>query len=214
LAGKGLGNQFDQSRWSTSLHGVCVCVCVRASTRSAGFTHACHRDAGQVFALEVMLDTQPRPRPLLFDGMDSAQRVHVALDTISPASLTQSPPRTTASSSRTRGVYAVLLACLVCSPLFVYFRDCPLREHCPYRHVTGVKTAVCKHWMRGLCKKGDDCEYLHEYDRARMPPCHFFETYSTNTTTKCPPKSSLHRLYTPTHRNMLERGLRVSARGP
>ncbi|VDK76150.1 unnamed protein product [Onchocerca ochengi] len=23
---------------------------------------------------------------------------------------------------------------------------------------------VCKHWLRGLCKKGDQCEFLHEYD--------------------------------------------------
>ena len=23
---------------------------------------------------------------------------------------------------------------------------------------------VCKHWLRGLCKKGDQCEFLHEYN--------------------------------------------------
>lgn len=30
---------------------------------------------------------------------------------------------------------------------------------------------VCKHWLRGLCKRGDDCDFLHVYDPARMPQC-------------------------------------------
>merc|ERR1719350_1833247 len=25
--------------------------------------------------------------------------------------------------------------------------------NCPFRHVRGDKTIVCKHWLRGLCKK-------------------------------------------------------------
>lgn len=36
---------------------------------------------------------------------------------------------------------------------------------------------VCKHWLRGLCKKGDDCEFLHEYDMAKMPECYFFSKF-------------------------------------
>lgn len=31
-----------------------------------------------------------------------------------------------------------------------------------------------KHWLRGLCKKGDQCDYLHRYDLSQMPECHFF----------------------------------------
>jgi|TARA_B100000524_G_C23641273_1_gene366757 cleavage and polyadenylation specificity factor subunit 4 len=23
------------------------------------------------------------------------------------------------------------------------------------------KKVVCKHWLRGLCKRGDDCDFLH-----------------------------------------------------
>ena len=45
---------------------------------------------------------------------------------------------------------------------------------CPYRHIRGDKTVVCKHWLRGLCKKGDGCEFLHEYDMAKMPECYFY----------------------------------------
>jgi len=41
--------------------------------------------------------------------------------------------------------------------------------------ITGKRrTVVCKHWLRGLCKKGDLCDYLHEYDEDKMPICQFY----------------------------------------
>ncbi|KAJ9130898.1 mRNA 3'-end-processing protein yth-1 [Coniochaeta hoffmannii] len=66
--------------------------------------------------------------------------------------------------------------------------QCPLKTRCPERHVGGPAqaattsssgappfgTLVCKHWLRGLCKKGDGCEFLHEYNLRRMPECNFF----------------------------------------
>ena len=36
------------------------------------------------------------------------------------------------------------------------------------------RTVVCKHWLRGLCKKGEMCDYLHEYDEDKMPVCQFY----------------------------------------
>lgn len=33
---------------------------------------------------------------------------------------------------------------------------------------------VCKHWLRGLCKKNLNCEFLHEYNLRKMPECLFF----------------------------------------
>lgn len=36
---------------------------------------------------------------------------------------------------------------------------------------------MCKHWLRGLCKKGDDCEFLHEFDMTKMPECFFYSKY-------------------------------------
>ena len=36
---------------------------------------------------------------------------------------------------------------------------------------------VCKHWLRGLCKKGDACEFLHEYNLRRMPECWWYAKY-------------------------------------
>ncbi|KAJ7069883.1 hypothetical protein C8F01DRAFT_1016080 [Mycena amicta] len=74
---------------------------------------------------------------------------------------------------------------------------CPLGPlHCPLRHTlpsiqnfqpakqlpTHARerdrlTTVCKHWLRGLCKKGDACEFLHEYNLRRMPECWWFAKY-------------------------------------
>lgn len=68
---------------------------------------------------------------------------------------------------------------------------CPLKTRCPDRHAPpapgkdGAHTTtssssppfgslVCKHWLRGLCKKGEGCEFLHEYNLRRMPECNFF----------------------------------------
>jgi cleavage and polyadenylation specificity factor subunit 4 len=69
--------------------------------------------------------------------------------------------------------------------------SCSLGNSCPKRHVPlfqpppssashnrdGLKRTVCKHWLRGLCKKGDGCDYLHEYDMRTMPECRFFATF-------------------------------------
>jgi len=74
---------------------------------------------------------------------------------------------------------------------------CPLGPlHCPLRHTTpSVQNfqpprpppthprdrerlaTVCKHWLRGLCKKGDACEFLHEYNLRRMPECWWYSKY-------------------------------------
>lgn len=32
-------------------------------------------------------------------------------------------------------------------------------------------TVVCRHWLRGLCMKGENCEFLHQYDMTKMPEC-------------------------------------------
>ncbi|KAK4100645.1 hypothetical protein N658DRAFT_450645, partial [Parathielavia hyrcaniae] len=74
--------------------------------------------------------------------------------------------------------------------------NCPLKSRCPDRHALplgtttnpphprdhgghhygggGFGSLVCKHWLRGLCKKGETCEFLHEYNLRRMPECNFF----------------------------------------
>lgn len=39
-------------------------------------------------------------------------------------------------------------------------------------------TVVCTHWMRGLCKKGEHCEFLHTFDPTKMPICKYFQNGS------------------------------------
>lgn len=70
---------------------------------------------------------------------------------------------------------------------------CPLGNRCPDKHqlsssynkcvyselphrrvLTMVSSLVCKHWLRGLCKKGETCEFLHEYNLRRMPECSYY----------------------------------------
>ncbi|KAG0715853.1 Cleavage and polyadenylation specificity factor subunit 4 [Chionoecetes opilio] len=63
-----------------------------------------------------------------------------------------------------------------------------LRQECqlsvPPRE--GDRTVVCKHWLRGLCKKGDQCEFLHEYDMSKMPECYFYSRFNACHNKECP----------------------------
>lgn len=58
---------------------------------------------------------------------------------------------------------------------------CSRGFNCPYRHIKGERVIVCKHWLRQLCNKGDECEFLHEYDMGRMPVCYFFQKFGKDT---------------------------------
>ena len=51
----------------------------------------------------------------------------------------------------------------------------------PRRH-----KVVCKHWLRGLCKKGDSCDFLHRLDHNRMPECWYFSNFG-----ECPNKECI-----------------------
>ncbi|NWH73422.1 CPSF4 factor, partial [Piaya cayana] len=57
---------------------------------------------------------------------------------------------------------------------------------CPFQHISGEKMVVCKHWLRGLCKKGDDCDFLHVYDVTKMPECYFYSKFGECNKKDCP----------------------------
>lgn len=63
--------------------------------------------------------------------------------------------------------------------------NCGKGADCLYRHSKGEKNTVCKHWIRGLCKKMDYCEFLHLYDLNKMPVCHFFREYGKCSRPEC-----------------------------
>ncbi|XP_018791622.1 PREDICTED: cleavage and polyadenylation specificity factor subunit 4 [Bactrocera latifrons] len=64
--------------------------------------------------------------------------------------------------------------------------ECEKGSSCPFRHIRGDRTIVCKHWLRGLCKKGDQCEFLHEYDMKKMPECYFYSRFNACHNKECP----------------------------
>lgn len=64
--------------------------------------------------------------------------------------------------------------------------ECEQGDSCPFRHIRGDRTIVCKHWLRGLCKKGDQCEFLHEYDMTKMPECYFYSRFNACHNKECP----------------------------
>ncbi|VDD82754.1 unnamed protein product [Mesocestoides corti] len=68
---------------------------------------------------------------------------------------------------------------------FFLTNTCRLSTRCPFRHIKGDKTVVCKHWLRGLCKKGDDCDFLHVYDMTKMPECYFFSKFGVCLNKEC-----------------------------
>ncbi|KAG5858871.1 hypothetical protein KMI_10g15700 [Encephalitozoon hellem] len=57
--------------------------------------------------------------------------------------------------------------------------------NCSKQHVKLSTAVVCKHWLRGLCKKGIKCEFMHEYDLSRMPECYFFSSYGECMNPEC-----------------------------
>ncbi|XP_074411462.1 putative cleavage and polyadenylation specificity factor subunit 4-like protein [Zonotrichia albicollis] len=49
-----------------------------------------------------------------------------------------------------------------------------------------TKPAVCKHWLRGLCKRGESCDFLHGYDASRVPECYFYSRFGECSNKDCP----------------------------
>ncbi|XP_052837874.1 cleavage and polyadenylation specificity factor subunit 4 [Drosophila gunungcola] len=74
----------------------------------------------------------------------------------------------------------------VCNFITRSGQECDKGSACPFRHIRGDRTIVCKHWLRGLCKKGDQCEFLHEYDMTKMPECYFYSRFNACHNKECP----------------------------
>uniref|UniRef100_A0A8B9R2H2 Cleavage and polyadenylation specificity factor subunit 4 n=1 Tax=Anas platyrhynchos TaxID=8839 RepID=A0A8B9R2H2_ANAPL len=48
------------------------------------------------------------------------------------------------------------------------------------------RAVVCKHWLRGLCKKGDGCGFLHSYNVTKRPECYFHAKFGECSIKDCP----------------------------
>ena len=49
-----------------------------------------------------------------------------------------------------------------------------MRQHANNPNLNKV---VCTYWLKGRCKKGVGCEYLHRLDPSRMPECQFWSKF-------------------------------------
>jgi cleavage and polyadenylation specificity factor subunit 4 len=98
---------------------------------------------------------------------------------------TESPPVFSFTPFLKASGHALITTTPVC-PAFLA-GHCPLGRRCPDRHPTPAQPTstghhynrnndnyVCKHWLKALCKKGDACDYLHEYNLRKMSECQFY----------------------------------------
>eukprot|EP01066_Platyproteum_vivax_P008072 Platyproteum_vivax@DN3318_c1_g1_i1.p1 len=49
----------------------------------------------------------------------------------------------------------------------------------------GRNSIVCRHWLKGTCMKGEQCEYLHQLDAERMPECPVQQKHGKCTDPTC-----------------------------
>ena len=47
----------------------------------------------------------------------------------------------------------------------------------PRHGKSNFRQIVCRHWLRGLCMKGDECTFLHQAIPERMPICQYFSRF-------------------------------------
>lgn len=46
-----------------------------------------------------------------------------------------------------------------------------IRDELGFKLDQKQRTIVCRHWLLGLCYKGEQCSHLHRLDKSKMPPC-------------------------------------------
>lgn len=54
---------------------------------------------------------------------------------------------------------------------------CPDRHYVPPNERSGIAHLICKHYQRGLCKKGDQCEFAHTFNLRDERECKEFSRY-------------------------------------
>ena len=67
--------------------------------------------------------------------------------------------------------------------------NCRRGDACPYKHTitnrSSVQNEVCKYWLRGLCKMGADCEYMHVYETSKIPECFYYQGFGECSNPEC-----------------------------
>lgn len=77
--------------------------------------------------------------------------------------------------------------------------NCPDRHYVPPSERSGIGHLVCKHYQRGLCKRGDACDFAHTFNLRDEKECKEFSRYGICpqgddcTSLHIPPTSELRR---------------------
>ncbi|CAK0851154.1 unnamed protein product [Prorocentrum cordatum] len=50
---------------------------------------------------------------------------------------------------------------------------------------SGTGREVCRHWLKGLCMRGDRCSFLHAWDSRKMPECSSWRKFGSCTDPFC-----------------------------
>ncbi|AFZ79266.1 hypothetical protein BEWA_021130 [Theileria equi strain WA] len=60
-------------------------------------------------------------------------------------------------------------------------------ERVDIERTRGKHSVVCRHWLKGMCMKGEFCDFLHQLVYSRMPPCRSIEknTFCTDNLRGC-----------------------------
>ncbi|CAG2100835.1 unnamed protein product, partial [Medioppia subpectinata] len=66
-----------------------------------------------------------------------------------------------------------------------FYQKSQCKGNCNLIHIKLATAVVCKHWLRGLCKKNEKCDFLHEYNLKKMPECFFFNVYGVCNNNDC-----------------------------
>lgn len=54
-----------------------------------------------------------------------------------------------------------------------------------FRFSRANRNLVCKYWLRGVCKRGELCDFSHEFDIKRIPECHFYSRFKVCLNKEC-----------------------------
>ena len=99
-------------------------------------------------------------------------------------------------------------------PDFLANKPCPRRPACPDRHYvpkedrSGIGHLICKHYQRGLCKKGDACEFAHTFNLRDERECKEFSKYGL-----CPQGEDCTYLHVPPTSRLREQACAFYTRG-
>eukprot|EP00826_Nyctotherus_ovalis_P002940 TRINITY_DN10590_c0_g1_i3.p1 TRINITY_DN10590_c0_g1~~TRINITY_DN10590_c0_g1_i3.p1 ORF type:complete len:209 (-),score=66.95 TRINITY_DN10590_c0_g1_i3:133-759(-) len=70
-----------------------------------------------------------------------------------------------------------------------------LKKSAEQKPTKTVRQVVCTYWLKGICKKGEECEYLHQNDKEKLPDCPSFAYGICISGDRCPFRHAERYIY-------------------